>query len=200
MNTQQDIQNAKETFVNRYGIVRGDENDHQAIALRSAINTAIRRNPTYNNPINDKEEVKTFWRNEISRLGNQYLTKKSTQESIIKDVCEMKRNINSLFNNSFIDGGIRISQCQKSLSIYMKYLWCFGDLIYSPSICPIDRTIIQKCQIVFRNNGLQWTLPYDFAWTRLNDINEYKKIIEIAQKVAIIEGYKDSATWELFVF
>ena len=47
--------------------------------------------------------------------------------------------------------GIRIAQCQKSLSLYLKYLWCYG-LIETPPVCPIDRVILSLCKSYYEKH------------------------------------------------
>ena len=75
----------------------------------------------------------------------------------------------------------RIGHAQKALNLYLKYLWCLGE-IPPPPHCPFDRWIIQD------------VLHLDMKWTCLDDIDEYRQLVKEARKQA--KGLS-LAAWEL---
>ena len=78
---------------------------------------------------------------------------------------------------------------QKLLNLYLKYLWCLGE-IKTPPHFPVDRIIQQKLNI---------SKPY--AWTKMEDREDYCKVIEIAKKRLKTEhDCKNLAELELLLF
>lgn len=59
----------------------------------------------------------------------------------------------------------RISHSQKSISVFVKHLWCM-DVISEPNICPVDRIILGKTEV--RKNK-------DINWGYVNSIEEHKR-------------------------
>jgi hypothetical protein len=81
----------------------------------------------------------------------------------------------------------RIGSAQKALNLFLKYLWCLGE-VREPPHCPFDRRIIERLP-----KGVQCN------WTQCNDIEHYNRWVAAAQE----EAKKDSlslAQWELCTF
>lgn len=77
----------------------------------------------------------------------------------------------------------RIGTAQKALNLFLKYLWCAGEVVEPPH-CPFDFLIIQK-------------LPselHDIKWTQVDDIGIYRKLVEAAKACA---APLSLAEWEL---
>src|SRR5215467_3622009 len=75
---------------------------------------------------------------------------------------------------------------QKALNLYLKYLWCTGE-IRTPPHCPIDGGVIKK-------------LGADLAgvpWTKLDNIEKYKELIAAGEKIAANKKRESLADWEL---
>lgn len=165
----------------------------QDIALESAVNASLRRNPTYSQTITkqDKADFISFWRKEIVTLGEKYLHDNQAVETFISDVDTMKLRINDRFGgflNNRLSNGIRVAHCQKSLALYLKYMWCSGEATVEPPVCPIDRTVLFHCGI-------------NDSWIQLNSVKKYKGILN--QMKAAVEKNpccNSMAEWELCVF
>src|SRR5208282_1517190 len=82
-----------------------------------------------------------------------------------------------------------IGRAQKALNLFLKYLWCIGE-ICEPPHCPFDSVIIAKLP--------KGTCP---SWTKLDRIGDYRNLVEAAKKfVAETKDPADDsslATWEL---
>lgn len=163
-------------------------------ALESAIKASVRRNPTYTRDITDKQkkEVLDFWWKELVKRGKKYLSKNQGIETYVKDVLEMKESINNEYKkplSNTISEGIRIAHCQKSLSIYLKYMWCQGIATATPPACPIDRAVLTHCGI------------FDIAWTRLDEEKDFRKILKKIETVKDnSQCHTSIAEWELCIF
>lgn len=83
------------------------------------------------------------------------------------------------------DGRFRIGSAQKALNLFLKYLWCIGE-IPTPPHCPLDYKIIQKLPPPARRN-----------WTEIETIDDYKSLVAEAKKLA---GSQPLAEWELQLY
>lgn len=164
------------------------------IALDGAIVSSVRRNPTYSRDLSiaQRNELVAFWRNELIHRGAKYFTSAQPVRTYIDDVIDLKASINAQYGEFLcndVSNGIRIAQCQKSLSIYLKYMWCQNIAIFEPPLCPIDRIVLSHCGI---NN---------VSWTRLDDTETFQLIIaEIINHAQNHFCCCSVAEWELCMF
>ena len=86
----------------------------------------------------------------------------------------------------------RIGIAQKALNLYLKNLWCLGE-ITTPPHCPLDRLIIDKL-------GLKWSERSQYDWTKIDDIEKYKELISRCDHKARERGCENIAEWELEVY
>lgn len=167
---------------------------NQGIAIESAINSSIRRNPTYSTETTRlrKKEIADFWGKEIVKLSMKYFEKAQSEETFINDVLTLKKLVNNKYKSDLhnkISNGLRIAHCQKSLSVYLKYRWCQGDMVFEPPLCPIDRIVLVHCGRT------------DVAWTSLDDQGRFRSIIKaLADTVKKHPCCNSVAQWELCVF
>lgn len=183
------------------------------MAMRGAISASVSETKVYTeNTSNDqKENAKKKWEAYIREIAKGYKSLRSRDDFIsdvirLQDMINSDQNINHIFckldeyGNIIADEyGIRIAQCQKSLSIYLKYLWCYG-LIKTPPVCPIDRVILSICKEYYRQNtniadSQEKIELCSKNWTRLDDINVYRRMVEITEEVA--GSQICTAEWEL---
>ena len=200
------------------------------IALRSAINAATQTRSekfhVYSNLICEnrtdsaevkkqknkkKKEIVAAWKIMLKEFAVRYQEKRDDQYFFI-DVQRFQEEMNSkkgsdgeLLKEGFEGGSIRIAQCQKSLSVYLKWLWCLGILKHEPPVCPIDRNVLSSCyKKLDRKNGQKYRkLIIDTnkagGWGQINDMNEYKKLVKVTQILSEREGMTP-AEWELGLF
>lgn len=144
----------------------------------------------------------TFQRNRIYADGVTEKDRKTLQESLKRKLVELsanyanpvsdsvhEANIEKLANQlstehaPVLNGRFRIGSAQKALNLYLKYLWCIGE-IPTPPHCPFDLQIIQL-------------LPFEFhgiKWTKLDDMGVYRKLVAAAKTCA---APATLAEWEL---
>jgi len=83
--------------------------------------------------------------------------------------------------------GYKIGVAQKLLNLQLKYLWCLGT-ISEPPHCPVDRIMINKTK-----------LKGQVAWTRITDIDLYRRVIAELKRAAEPTGLS-LAQWELQIY
>ncbi len=178
------IEEGKKKFIIKY---------HIKTCVLSGINSSVCRSSAYSDKISKKQkkEFKDFWKEYLKDIIYPKYIQPQTLEEYIKDIIEFQRIMNEKFypyfqhKNFTDDPGFRIAHAQKSISVFLKHLWCI-DLIQEPPMCPIDRTVLRE-------------IGESSAWTKLNDINEYRRIVGIIKEQA--EQREESiCEWELRVF
>lgn len=82
----------------------------------------------------------------------------------------------------------RIGVSQKIINLFLKYMWSLGE-IPEPCHCPVDGIIKDKIQQ--KMSGVELV-----DWTRLDDLFDYLKYIDIIRQFSISENMS-IARWEL---
>ena len=80
------------------------------------------------------------------------------------------------------NGRFRIGPSQKALNLFLKYLWCAGEIVRPPH-CPFDYRIIQQIKLAKPVN-----------WTELDDSSGYMGLVAAARVIANPLHLSD---WEL---
>ncbi|SMP71991.1 hypothetical protein [Anoxynatronum buryatiense] len=180
-----EIEQSKSKFLDKYNRMHSVDK-----ALTKSINAALGRNPLYNEKAktNDiRRNIKKIWMIHLNEMSKKYYVQSVNREVFIQDVIELKEIMNDSYGMYF-STEFRISHSQKSLSVFLKHLWCM-NMIERPPICPLDRKILEAA-------GRKYS---EAKWTHINDIEEYAKKISWLQK----EAFKINcslAEWELLVF
>lgn len=206
MKTQDEIKARQRKFITSYHFPKNDSSP-QMKAMTAAVNASVRtRNyPVYSNDSSMHREAVTLWKTQLEKLGEKYKTTKQNKEQFLKDVYSLKECIdNSEYASAFAGGEIRIGQCQKSLSIYLKWMWCQGELAEVPPVCPIDGRILSKCYKVLKHlpypDKVKLKLISSTRWSILNDKETYEKLVEITEDVTKKQKEEKTCIWELFTF
>lgn len=158
---------------------------HDQILL-SSVMAALQRASVYTEGASQsrKQELRDELEKQLVNLGGQY-SQEVPEAKHIGNIRELSQAISSQYGDILIGGKFRIGLAQKALNLYLKYLWCL-DKIQRPPHCPFDRGIIE-----------QLGLPEVIPWTRMDDIKDYKVLVEAAKKKA---GDTPLAEWELKVY
>lgn len=59
------------------------------------------------------------------------------------NICEVADAMTAEFASCLRGGRFRIGIAQKCLNLYLKYLWCVGEIL-TPPHCPFDATMIAR--------------------------------------------------------
>ena len=105
-----------------------------------------------------------------------------SDETHNNNILELAGTLSQEFGAVMKDGHFPIGVAQKSLNLYLKYLWCMGR-IRTPPHCPFDSEVLREAEASGR-------------WTRLDDIGRYKLWVEKARSVAARTN-SSLSEWEL---
>lgn len=129
----------------------------------------------------------------------------------IGHIVELQKAITDAHGDKLEGGKMKFGRAQKLLNMYLKYMWCAGE-ISTPPHCPFDNQIIN-------NGGLQgnddpiWDelgglemfekTPENanaWAWTKSDSIEHYLVWLAAAEKARRDGEYDSLSEWELVVF
>ena len=174
-------------------------------AIDGAISSAVREcSNVYQAKENDRNEARKFWKEQLSALGESYIANQE-KRPYSEVVISLQKMINDNYADVFTGSGIRIAQCHKSLSVYLKWLWCLGIMKTVPPSCPFDREILTKAIKVLKESTERGKTEYqelvkvlndNIAWSSLDSLNDYKKILRALDKVGELQESR-AAEWEL---
>ena len=109
-----------------------------------------------------------------------YTDKTPPEEIHLKNIAALKTLSKELGNE------LTLGSVQKLFNLLCKYYWCAG-FIQEPPHLPVDRIMLQS-------------IKSKQAWTKFDNMEEYKEIIAAFRKKIAEEGYKSLAQWELTVW
>lgn len=187
---EQDIEQLKEQFLLRYNPNRMIE-----LALTSGVKAAVQRNILYSPTLPQRERnmIVKFWKKELMNIYYEYIQIEAMNDELYEQfIMNLKNRMNERYNFAFIhnkigyDNGFRISHAQKSISVFIKHLWCM-NLIKLPLQCPVDRIILTIIGYVYPDN----------KWGYINSIEIHREKIKFIREHC---NPQDIAVWELGAF
>lgn len=183
---------AKLKFMSRYSQMVDGRWDRD-LALTSGIKAAAQHNALYarSTPVERRNGIRADWKSMLLELSGKYCA--TVDDGAYEaDLEVLVGNMNGR-HGKYLRGeeelplgcatGFRISHAQKSLSVYLKHLWCM-DAVSEPPQCPIDSYVLRKL-------GIPGT------WTRIGTIEEHRQIVQAMRSNV---GSQSLAQWELLAF
>jgi hypothetical protein len=168
------------------------------VALSKSIKAAVQHNSLYLPGVGQgiKKKVRERWSEFLKSLLEKY-TLVQDENFYLENIKELQKCMNKNCSRVFrdlphprfkTDPGFRISHSQKSISVFLKHLWCM-NLIKCPPQCPVDAIILSKA-------GHRYP---DTKWGFVNSIKIHQ------QKVDLLKDAKNDdslplAHWELLKF
>jgi len=156
-------------------------------AFSSSVAAAFRHTKIYRGNVSDtiKAEFHDELRKILDEISSQYANTRISDELHITNIEYLQRTIIDKNTHILVDSGFTIGIAQKILNLYLKYLWCYG-LIQEPPQCPFDQIILEI---------IKWK---GAPWTKINTLEEYKRLKEQAKEKAKEKALSDHlAVWEL---
>lgn len=130
------------------------------MALDASISASVRRNPLFVNR-NESDRMRRKWKELLLKYSYDV-----SANTFADTVHQLQTELIVFAGNAAM---VRLSHAQKSLSLFLKYLWCNG-LAPLPPACPIDRAILHIARQ--HDNTIE-----THNWTLLDDIEDYRRII-----------------------
>jgi hypothetical protein len=117
----------------------------------------------------------------LEEMVGEY-AKDVSEERHVENIKRLADKLSAKHADILAEGGMRIGLAQKALNLYLKYLWCLGE-IPEPPHCPLDAIVLGKVK------GFETV-----RWTRMKTIEEYCDVIV---KVKVAAAGRSLAQWEL---
>ena len=142
----------------------------------------------------DRKAFQQDLQRRLEEIAAEYTTTKTGEEHE-KNISLLATKLTNAHSAVLRDNRFRIGSAQKALNLFLKYLWCLGE-IRQPPHCPFDARII---------NRFKRKLPTDVPrnWTELVHIDHYKKYVEAALAGVNLDPLKKNlslAEWELEIY
>lgn len=165
------------------------------VAITNSIKAAVQHNILYstNTNLKDRAGIRSYWSECLEEIGWEF--RKDVQIKYYEEIIlKFQKHMNLKFKHHFESDGryasmFRVSHSQKSISVFVKYLWCM-DKIDEPKICPVDRVILSQ-------TGAK--LKKDMTWCEVNSIEEHRRKFNYIAEAAK-NNNSSIANWELLKF
>ena len=188
MISHNEIDEAKARFLHRY-------NRHERLdacleeAGHDALLSALQRNRLYA-PIATarvRSTIRGAWHCRLRTIALAYVDEVGPEE-YQQHFMVLRERMNAEFAEYLAPTGFRVSHAQKSLSVYLKHLWCLGQ-VGRPPCCPVDRLILSAAGAPLN----------DRTWTTVDTTQDYRRQLGYLQAAADRSG-DPVAVWELINF
>ncbi len=156
------------------------------------VGAAFQRANIYKNDSGIDNQLKSAFKDELycflqTLINEQYHSEVNEEQHII-NIWSLSNFSGMDFDDILINGKLNFGVSQKLLNLYLKYLWCKGDVVTPPHF-PVDRIIQQKLKVSKLN-----------AWTKIKDEKTYLEIISHARNVLKTSKYNSLAELELNIY
>jgi hypothetical protein len=143
----------------------------------------LQRSLTYAEEVGElrKAEFREGLRRKLEEISANYRERVLEQDHF-DNIETLADSLSQDFADCLNDARFRIGSAQKALNLYLKYLWCIGE-VSEPPHCPFDNTVIGMLGLTNAPN-----------WTSMDTIAEYRTLVEAANRIA---GDRPLCVWEL---
>jgi hypothetical protein len=152
--------------------------------LSDSINSSVGHNKLYTKNLVERErkEITTEWCKKLKKLSEKYIDKKPIK-TFENDILNLQKIMNKEFGEKIY---FKLSHSQKSLSIFLKHLYCL-NIIEIPPCCPIDSIVLRKTESLNK------------TWTTVDDLKTHRDRFSYIQKESKKLGM-NVCHWELITF
>jgi hypothetical protein len=139
---------------------------------------------------------KTLLQQVVRALGDQCVARATGSDycsnSHFAYIEQMSERLSKDFGSALQGDRYRIGISQKFLNLYLKYHWCLNE-IPTPPHMPVDSIILKGLRQERLRRGLRVERVLDTAWTKLDSLDIYREIIDVAKETV----GPNLAEWEL---
>ncbi len=161
--------------------------DNKYDAILMSIKVSLQHNKTYVENVSNKDRAmfRNAYASEVMKVAKMYNRSVSDVEHI-SNMRTIKSVIESGYSDLLFGGELKVGTIQKSLNLYLKYLWCLEEITVPPH-CPIDSLILEQIKV------------YD-SWTKLNSFKTYMEWVMKLRNLSKSLGYSSIQDWECEVW
>jgi len=116
----------------------------------------------------EKASFQMELRRQLEAAATNYKVEK-TDAAHEDNILALSTSLSTSHRSTLLDGRFRIGSAQKALNLFLKYLWCIGEVSMPPH-CPFDFQIIKRLPRAARCN-----------WTALDSIEQYRGLVAAAR-------------------
>ncbi len=141
--------------------------------------------------INDRDKMllKESIKEKLEKYNQIYKHGKISDNGHIKNIDNFSKEISEKHERILYKKRFRIGIAQKTINIYLKYLWVL-NIIKEPPHCPFDFRIISRLK----------NIPNKCKnWTKIDNIECYKKLVNSAKEESS-KNFLSISEWELKIF
>lgn len=161
------------------------------IAWGSSWGAALARHQTYAADASDQQKLalRRRARQIVEELSCRYRDAVSANEHE-SNIAKLSALLSNEFRPDLGPSGFKVGTSQKLLNLYLKFLWCLGE-IPEPPHCPLDRIIQTKAKV--RNV---------VNWSQIATIEQYRDAICSLREAIDQLGHGDMslAQWEVWAY
>ena len=151
------------------------------------LTAVVQRGHVYKPGCTEKDAFPRCLRKHLEVIAEDYQVP-VVEEAHLRNIELLADQVSSSCSELLCGGRFRIGSAQKALNLFLKYLWCLGEIPQPPPHCPFDRRIIECLP-----EGAQCN------WTECDDIEHYKRWVAEARKIAETQSLS-LAGWELLTY
>lgn len=157
----------------------------ERLILRNAANASLQRIAIYNPTATaiDKKAYRETLKAWLKQFALRYYVWEYDGVRYGAEIVALKTHLYT--EHRPILAKMTIGICQKSISLWLKYLWLNGDCSKKPIFATLDRGIMKAANV-----------PNSPNWPDIDTIDEYNRIVEHIDHHAHAKGYGCGAVWE----
>lgn len=161
------MKEAQREFLKSVGV------ENEIDALGNCVSAAFKRNKLYKEDINQhrRENLRNDLKRELLSITKQYREEAISASEHEANIQELSNRLTRQHSEILNKNRFNIGTSQKALNLFLKFLWCLGELPAEPIHCPLDGIVLKKVGIYK-------------AWTKMDEIELYRRWVGVVQQKA----------------
>jgi hypothetical protein len=159
---------------------------------------SVGHNKVYLTKKNDKQkdEMFNFLFDYLEKIVKPKYKLSVSHDAHLREIISLSDLVTRKYAEILYNGRYRIGTAQKLLNLYLKYMWCLGEIAEPPHM-PVDRIILDKLRKLWKTkNKSKDNLALKINWTELDSIKIYENIISTALQLV----NQSLSNWELEIW
>ena len=207
--SKDEIEKRKQCFL-RYILLGNDEGKtSENLAWKAWSAMSVVQTVRFYSPEADRCELRRFGWKKAEAIANTFVKNAAGARAEVPDgkftkrIQKFQEAVESTHGDKLEDG-MTFGRAQKFVNLYLKFMWCAGE-IFVPPHCPFDDIIISRLISDGAFNGgiahLQEQEEHANIrrWSKSNNPGDYCKWVAAAKK-ASGDDYHSLSEWELVMF
>jgi hypothetical protein len=141
-----------------------------------------------------KKQFREAFRDRIKRECQAYQAAQVDEARWLGLIALVKNQLTAAHANILNAGQLRVGTVQKMLSLALKFYWKSGENEKKPFWPPLDAQVIKAARksLEKQDKGI--------SWKKLDDSDQYARIMRAINKFAESRGFADANEWEYTIW